>query len=249
MSRGRELRFGVRAGDRHSQYWKVKADSGRSDFYVSSQRTGPFLHVSLHDPRYGMRVAVTLPTEESERVMEYPNPLAPGVTRLVQIVVPPAAVSYPAPARSDVRWVVGPDDPKIWVSFEVLSEAPEVDPTDGDWKHGTELVGRVPRSDGGTIAVVVWLMSGSGGHASFTPRGGDPDAVRAAVAAGGVRALVHGRNPDGSLWFLELFPEAASHSAVRQERIPRRPDGLRAGTARKRVAAASPLGSLDERLT
>jgi hypothetical protein len=35
----REVRFGVRDGDRYSQYWTVRAAAKRADIYVASQRT------------------------------------------------------------------------------------------------------------------------------------------------------------------------------------------------------------------
>jgi hypothetical protein len=210
----REMRFGVRLDERHSQYWKVRADVGRPDFYVASQRTGRFLHVSLHDPDYGMHVKVRAPEGLDQRVKPYPRRLVPGVVRLVQLRVPQAAVSYPVPARS-VTWIDRPDDEALWVSFEILAEEPGAWRDEGSWNRGCTLVGRVPRSDGGTVAVAAWLMTGRDGTTSFDAGSIEAaDAARAMIAKGGVRALIHGPNPDGSMWFLELTTAIATPNAT-----------------------------------
>jgi uncharacterized protein (DUF736 family) len=60
----RELRFGVRSGDRVSQRWTIRAVANRPDVYIASERTGQFLHISLHDPIYGIHVRATLPDGE-----------------------------------------------------------------------------------------------------------------------------------------------------------------------------------------
>lgn len=207
MAKARELRFGVRTEDRYSQYWTVRAGATRPDFYLASQHTGRFLHISLHDPSYGMHVKVTAPEGEERNVLPYPDPLVAGVTRLVQLRVPRAATTYDAPPGKEVAWVNAPGDPEVWVSFVVLAEAPGADIREGEWNRGTTPVGRVPRSDGGTVAVMAWPMRGSGGSLTLPGKPGDRERVQAALAEGTVRVLVHGPNPDGSLWFLDLSPD------------------------------------------
>jgi hypothetical protein len=209
MTKSRELRFGVRTEGRYSQYWTVRAGATRPDFYLASQRTGRFLHISLHDPSYGMHVKVNAPDGEVRKVLPYPDPFVPGVSRLVQLRVPRAAATSDAPPEKEVEWVDAPDDPEIWVSFEVLVEAPGADLREGEWNRGTTLVGRVPRSGGGSIAVVWWPMRGSGGSLTLPGKPGDRERVQAALAKGTVRACIHGPNPDGSIWFLELSAETA----------------------------------------
>jgi len=208
---GRELRFGVRVGERYSQYWRVGTDATRPDVYLASQRTGSFIQVSVHDPRYGMHVKVTLPTGVIRNTFPHPTPLVPGVTRLAELRVPLGAVTHDTPPAKAVRWVGPVEDTDVWTAFEVLAEEPGAAAREAEWNRGTLLVGRADRADGGTIAVAVWPMRGEGGNLAMSaPTPGEKERIREVAAQGKLRALVHGLNPDGSLWFLELRGELAA---------------------------------------
>ena len=108
-----------------------------------------------------------------------------------------------------------PDDPTAWVSFDVLAEGPDAWQREDEWNRGCVYVGRVRRADGGSVVVAAWLMAGKDGSLSFDA-GSEAAAAHArdAIGRGGIRALIHGSNPDGSLWFLELVPELASAAAA-----------------------------------
>lgn len=205
----RELRFGVRWRGRVSQRWTIKAMANRPDIYIASERTGQFLHISLHDPLYGMHVKVTTPEGETHVVKDdWPPPLADGVQRVAQIAVPPEMATYPEPESENVMRVQALDDPEVWISFDVIVEEPGAAAREAEWKKGSTLVGRIDRSDGGTVAVVASGMRGGGGSLSFKPIFGTAEAARDAARTGRARLVVHGRNPDGSLFFLELRSEA-----------------------------------------
>ncbi len=97
----------------------------------------------------------------------------------------------------------------MWTAFEVLAEEPGAAAREGEWNRGKLLVGRAERADGGTIAVAAWAMRGEGGNLTMPATPEQKERMRAVAAEGKLRALVHGLNPDGSLWFLELRGELA----------------------------------------
>lgn len=208
----REVRFGVRDGDRHSQYWTVRAAARRPDIYVSSQRTGGFLHVSVHDPAYGLHVKVQSPQGEVKHVRPHPEPLARGVTRLVQLRVPKSAATYEAPTGRNVGWVAAPDDPEFWVSFEILALTAEAFAEEEPaWMQGIVPIRLIGRADGTAVGVAARWMKGDGGSLALPAQPGDRARIQAALDRGGeIRALLEGVNPDGSLWFLELRTEVST---------------------------------------
>jgi hypothetical protein len=186
----------------------------RPDIYVSSQRTGGFLHISVHDPAYGLHVKVQAPQGEVKHVRPHPEPLAPGVTRLVQLRVPKSAATYEAPTGRNVGWVAAPDDPECWVSFEVLAlTAQAFAEEEPAWMQGIVPIRMIERSDGTAAGVAARWMKGDGGSLTLPAQPGDRERIKAVLDGGGeIRALLEGVNPDGSLWFLELRTEVATAS-------------------------------------
>jgi hypothetical protein len=142
--------------------------------------------------------------------------------RVVVIQVPNAVVSYDAPNRPDVVWVERPPDPRRWVAFEVLAEAPSAESREAEWSRGTVILGRVPRVDGGSLVVAAWAMHGRDETLTLKGQEGARERVRSAIADGDVRALVHGTNDDGSVWFLELRAESAGEEGASSP--PRHPN-------------------------
>ena len=207
-----EVRFGVTVDGRYSQRWVVRAMADRPDVYVMSQRTGRFLHLSLHDPAYGIHVKVNLSDGTREHRYSLPMEVVPGVRRIAQIIVPPSMATYDGPPRRGVIWVAG-DDPEIWISFDIVAEEPGSASRAAEWNRATELVGRIERSDGGTVTVVASLTRSHAGSLSFTPVSGTADAARQAAEEGRAHVLIHGKNADGSISFLELRAETPSNSA------------------------------------
>jgi hypothetical protein len=208
----REVRFGVRANGRYSQYWTVRASAKGPDIYVASQRTGRFLHVSVHDPRYGLHVKVDVPDGQKTFRVPHPQPFVSGVTRLVQLRVPPATATFDAPTGRDVAWIEVLDDPNRWVAFEVLTMTAEAfSEADPAWMRGVVPTGVIVRRDGSAVGVAAWGMTGDSGSLTLPIGPEDRDRIRARIAAGAdIRAMLHGINPDGSIWFLELRSEAAA---------------------------------------
>jgi hypothetical protein len=208
---GRELRFGVTLAERRSQYWEVRASAKRSDIYLASERTGAFIHVSVHDPAYGLHVVARTPAGEQTVAIPHPVAVLPGVVRLVELRLPQAVVSYTDMTRKRVMWIERPDAQHVWVAFEVLAEAAGAASREAEWSRGCVIVGRVPRVDGGSVVVAGWLMTGQDGRFTFnTGTKEEADAVRAHVRGSEHRLLVNGTNPDGSIWFLELTNVAPS---------------------------------------
>jgi hypothetical protein len=211
MSRGRALSFGITDGARYSQYWTVKTVAKRSDVYLASERTGGFLHVSLHDPSYGSHMKVTL-RGPAQIVPISPTRYPPGVIRVASLFVPPAALHYEPHGRPAVRWLPAPNEDEVWAAFEVLVEEPGL-ASETWWPGcsvGSLLVGRLDVSDGSTVVVVVGATTGAPGSATFGADSADLAAARATIASGTARALVQGRSVDGSLWFLELSPATSA---------------------------------------
>ena len=177
--------------------------AGRPDIYLTSGRTGRFLHISVHQAEYGMHVKIKAPQGEQVHVVPHPKPLVEGVSRLVEIRIPPAAATYDT-GRAQTVWVTAPERPDLWIAFEVIAEEPGAANREADWNQGTAFVGRIPAYGGRTVAVAAWPMHGEGGSWTLPATDAEKDRIRAPVASGGVRALLQGSNPDGSLWFLEL---------------------------------------------
>lgn len=54
MSSTRSIRFGATDGTRYSEYWKVAGMARRPELVIAGNRTGHFMHVTMHkDERYG----------------------------------------------------------------------------------------------------------------------------------------------------------------------------------------------------
>jgi hypothetical protein len=194
----REFRFGVCSGDRCSQYWKVRANASSPDLYISSSRTGRFLHLSAHEDPQHSHVKVTFPDEEV--TVPWSSTDAGASVPLLTIFVPPSGVLYPAPPRRKIAWVVAPEDPERWVAFRISRlQRDASEPPLG------RLLGAVVLNDDTSAVVTAFPAAGTSGTFTGHLRAGMPrDAVLEAYRDGGLRALVHGHLPDGSLYLLEL---------------------------------------------
>jgi len=165
------------------------------------------MHVSVHDPAYGLHVKVKGPEGEASQVARNPDPLTKGVVRLMQVRIPPAAATYES-ARQDVHWVEAPVEPERWIAFEIIAELRGAITRQAEWDRGCVVIGRVPTSDRGSLAIAAWQMKGEGGSWTLPATDAQKQRVREAAASGTARVLIQGINPDGSLWFLDLAGES-----------------------------------------
>jgi hypothetical protein len=81
----KELRFGASDEERFSQYWKVRATPRRPELVVSGNRTGRFLHLTMHEDQAFWHIKVTLPDGVITRPWDPPSHVLPGVRRLVRL--------------------------------------------------------------------------------------------------------------------------------------------------------------------
>jgi hypothetical protein len=116
------------------------------------------MHFSLHaDPNH-WHVYVKLAPDQVQR-SPWPKPalLAPGLTRALEILTPPAAIDASDPSRPrGVEWVTALPD--RWLSFDLFIEEPSVSLASwpGKTSMGSSLVGRLSLSDGTRACVVAW---------------------------------------------------------------------------------------------
>ncbi len=166
------------------------------------------MHLSAHDRSYGMHIKVAAPGRPVRHVYPYPEPFQAGLTRVVQVRLALPSATHAAPARADrVVWIEAPPDPQLWVAVEVVLAEPGTD--SGDWRLGTTAIRSISRSGGGSIEVVAHGMQGLAGSVTAHATDDERRSVRDAIASGAdIRAIVHGLNPDGSLWLLELVRDA-----------------------------------------
>ena len=117
-----DVRVGASDGVRFSQYWKVAPTAGRPELVVAGNRTGKFLHLTMHEVEAHWHIKVTLPDATViERRWDPPDEVLPGVRRLVQLLVTHASVRYTAPKRSGrVTWYPAPPDDQTWVEFTLM---------------------------------------------------------------------------------------------------------------------------------
>jgi hypothetical protein len=195
----REFRFGVIDGSRHSQYWTVKA-LARPELVITGSRTGPFLHLTMHDDERYSHIKVGPAGTAEVLPWTPPGEVEPGLRRLVRLVFPLAAVRYPPPRRPDrVAWVEPKADENVWTDFTVF-HCHGARPNEAEWGH---VLGSVTLADGSEACVVVRPITAYPGSFTFVPP--DPDKARELMSRPNAGALVHGVNDDGCIWYLHLF--------------------------------------------
>ena len=124
--------------------------------------------------------------------------VAPGVRRLVQVIIPFEAVRYPAPPRSArVTWHPAAPSPAQWVEFTVLHCGP-VRPRIAN----ASIIGDVTLADGSIVTVIARHAPAQSGAVPL--RVEDPGAVLPLLREPNMGALLHGAFPDGCIWFLHL---------------------------------------------
>jgi hypothetical protein len=193
----REVRFGVSDGRRFSQYWTVKS-LARPELVIAGNRTGKFLHLTMHEDPASWHIKVTLPTGMVEHAWEPPKEIGPGLRRLVRLLVPVEAVRHGPPTRSsDVVWYAAPDE-QTWVEFTILHSI------QGDLQvRNADVLGRVRLADASTAVAIARIIPAEPGTATLPVP--DPDELRRLWAQSDtLAALVHGTHDDGCLWFLQL---------------------------------------------
>ena len=194
----RSLRFGASDGQRYSQYWKSKAAAERPELVLSGNRTGQFFHATMHEDEAYWHLKITLPGGVIERPWQPPRTVAPGVRRLVQVIIPFEAVRYPAPPRSArVTWHPAAPSPDEWVEFTVLHRGP-VRPRIAN----ASIMGDVTLADGSIVTVIARHAPAQSGAVPL--RVEDPGAVLPLLREPNMGALLHGAFPDGCIWFLHL---------------------------------------------
>jgi hypothetical protein len=200
MAAQRSFRFGASDGRLYSQYWHVAAAKNRPELVFSGNRTGHFLHLTMHeDPAY-WHIKITLPEGVKEPSWDPPAERQPGVRRLFRLLLPFHAIRYPKPRHASlVDWYPAPLDEATWVEFTALhctSGVPTI--------SGATLISGVTLADLSECVITTRHCPAEPG--SVTLHAEDPDEMKAILKRPDVGAIIHGTHPeDGSLWFLELF--------------------------------------------
>jgi hypothetical protein len=195
----KELRFGASDEERFSQYWKVRATPRRPELVVSGNRTGRFLHLTMHEDQAFWHIKVTLPDGVITRPWDPPSHVLPGVRRLVRLLVPVQAVRYPRPQRAErVTWYPAPLDDQTWVEFTLLhcrQGRPAI--------RNADLLGGLRLADGSEAVVIARHSPAEPGSATFSVE--DREEALRLFSRPEIGALLHGADADGCLWFLNVF--------------------------------------------
>lgn len=194
----RELRFGASDQERFSEYWKVTATSVRPELVLAGNRTGAFLHLTMHEDPAFWHIKVTLPEGVITREWRPPSDVLPGVRRLVRLLIPIQAVRYPPPKGADrVAWYPAPPEDRFWVEFTVLHRrAGRLAIKNAD------SLGAVGLADGSEAVIIGRHTPAETGFATIS---GDRDAARRLLGRPNTGVWVHGVHPDGCLWFVNFL--------------------------------------------
>lgn len=196
---GEDIRFGLTDGARFSQHWKVAPTAGRPELVISGSRTGAFLHLTLHEEPQHSAIRINTWAGKADRPWVLPEPVRPGVHRLIQLLMPTESVRFEAPRRSGkVAWVRAPANQSRWTEFTVLL-CPLGIPT----VVNAELIGSTRMLDGTGIAVIWRYRAGEEGL--LTGVFDDPTTVDRLQRTADRGMLISGARPDGCLWFLQLY--------------------------------------------
>lgn len=214
----RSIRFGIREDpDRRSATWKLWTDAakGKSDVYLASRSLGGSLKASLHQsgswhyahsPRtFEDRVKGAIPklTTRFVETWDRPAEITLGVTLAFRILTPASAVvSTPLRgSQSGIIWLPNAPAGKAR-EIDILLTSPNARVTDWPGKRSmsTELVGSFTLENGETVWAVHRVVEMPNvtnllppGVARFYKGASKDD-----LEGGGIRALVFGKEPDGS---------------------------------------------------
>jgi len=169
---------------------------------MSGNRTGSFLHLTMHEDEAFWHMKVTLPDGVITRPWEPPRDVLPGVRRLVRLMIPVQAVRYArAPRAERVLWYPAPPDDQTWVEFTVLhcrQGRPSI--------RNAQLLGGIWLADG-SEALVIGRHSPAEPGSSTVPVADREEALRL-LRRPDIGVLLHGADADGCLWFLNVFSTA-----------------------------------------
>ena len=210
LSNRRKLRFGLEHDGRYSQYWVFGLVAGRDDIYVSSERTGDSLHVSLHESTQHWHLKVTREGVTTEKTLETPAQQYPGITRVLQIVLPVAVARYEAVKRLDgVRWLDVDDGCEAVVNV-FIEEAG----TNPNWPSieipGSSVLGRAELHSDRTVTVVAWSRPASKFPIIMPIGDEERERIRRQFSEHGGFAVVIATAPDRSHVILEQTVEVAA---------------------------------------
>lgn len=154
MSEKRKLRFGVQSADgRRSRVWTVNAKATGSDVFLIPRNAGCNLHISLHNEAYWHIQKEDQGGKHAYPLGVVPEPILGGkLTRALLVAVSPGGLAaVPEPPDPRVRWCPPATSPGNWTLFDLFFEAPAV--ADSWDIPGAQIVGRIPRGDGGSVFV------------------------------------------------------------------------------------------------
>lgn len=92
MVAGSDIRVGVSDGGLFSQSWKVAPSASRPELVLSGNRTGHFMHLTMHEDPAHWHTKVGRRGDETSHPWTPPDERADGVRRLAQLLLPLEAV-------------------------------------------------------------------------------------------------------------------------------------------------------------
>jgi len=227
----RALRFGIRddAG-RRSATWKLwtEAAGGKSEVYLACRSLGGTVKASLHESgkwhiaysqtAFEERVRGEIPELEDRYIEKWPRPFefTSGITLAFRIVTPWSAVKNPVDGSNlkGVTWL--PNAPKqMAMEIDILITKPTNTFTGWPGKRsmGTVLIGSIPLENSETVWAVYWVVKmpdstslGKGAGRFYKGRN-ERD-----LHSEGLRALIFGKEPDGSIVIYDCAAETTRDS-------------------------------------
>jgi len=208
------IRFGISDGSGHrAATWKLWTPPGKSDVYLACRELGWALKASLHQSgRWHVAYSQTafkddvqgaIPTQQDRFLERWlrPKPIAPGVTLAFRIVTPHSAVTSPiSEADGNIIWI--PNCPPLRateIDIMIVSPTTPVTGWPGKNKMGTKPIGSYKLTSGESVWAVYWVVDmpdlspATKGIGRFYKGRSEED-----LKSGGLRALVFGKEPDGS---------------------------------------------------
>lgn len=144
-----------------------------------------------------------IPTQQDRFLERWPRPkpIAPGVILAFRIVTPYSAVTSPiSEAERSMTWIPNCPSPRAnEIDIMILSPPTPVTGWPGKNKMGTKPIGSYRLTNGESVWAVYWvvdmpdLSSATKGIGRFYKGRGEED-----LESDGLRALVFGKEPDGS---------------------------------------------------
>jgi len=144
-----------------------------------------------------------IPTQQDRFLERWlrPKPIAPGVTLAFRIVTPHSAVTSPiSEADGNIIWI--PNCPPLRateIDIMIVSPTTPVTGWPGKNKMGTKPIGSYKLTSGESVWAVYWVVDmpdlspATKGIGRFYKGRSEED-----LKSGGLRALVFGKEPDGS---------------------------------------------------